>query len=115
MLLLESSPLPRIMPALDVVKDIRSRLGSCLVLPPIDSFPFEDAEETFRRGVVRTTTHRAHATGHLVGCQKLLVFRRRTLGGFKWSSQHILCWPIGATGQAPLQVFSNQAFSEAWR
>ncbi len=35
--------------------------------------------------------------------------------GFKWSLQHILCWPIGATGQAPLQAFSNQAFSGAWR
>ena len=36
-------------------------------------------------------------------------------GGLKWSSQHILCWPIGATGQAPLQAFSTQAFSGAWR
>ena len=36
-------------------------------------------------------------------------------GGLKWSSQHILCWPIGATGQAPLQAFSNPAFFEAWR
>ena len=35
-------------------------------------------------------------------------------GGFKWSSQHILCWPIGASGQIPLQAFSNSAFYEAW-
>jgi len=34
---------------------------------------------------------------------------RGTQGGFKWSSQHSLCWPIEATGQAPLQAFSNQA------
>ncbi len=40
---------------------------------------------------------------------------RGSQGGFKWSSQHILCWLIGATGQAPLQAFSNQAFSGAWR
>jgi putative transposase len=30
-------------------------------------------------------------------------------GGFKWSSQHDVCWPIEATDQAPLRVFSKQA------
>src|SRR4051794_15992161 len=30
-------------------------------------------------------------------------------GGFKRSWQHSLCWLLEATGQAPLQVFSNQA------
>jgi transposase InsO family protein len=39
---------------------------------------------------------------------------RGSQGGFKWSLQHILCWPIGASGQAPLQAFSNSAFYEAW-
>jgi transposase InsO family protein len=34
---------------------------------------------------------------------------RGVQGGFKWSSQQSLCWPIEATGQAPLQAFSNQA------
>ena len=34
-------------------------------------------------------------------------------GGFKWSSQHDLCWPIEAIGQGPLQAFSNQASFEA--
>ena len=28
-------------------------------------------------------------------------------GGFKRSSQHDVCWPIEATGQAPLRVFST--------
>jgi putative transposase len=28
-------------------------------------------------------------------------------GGFKWSSQHQVCCPTGATGQAPLRVFST--------
>jgi putative transposase len=32
---------------------------------------------------------------------------RGAQGGFKWSLQHILCWPIGAIAQAPLQAFSN--------
>jgi putative transposase len=29
-------------------------------------------------------------------------------GGFKRSSQHSFCWPLERSGQAPLQVFSNQ-------
>lgn len=73
MLLIESPPLPGIVPALDIVKDIRSRLGSRLVLPPIDPLPFEPAKETFGRGVVGATAHRTHATGHLMGGQKLMV------------------------------------------
>ncbi len=79
LLLIESPPLPGIVPALDVIKDIRSRLGSRLVLPPIDPLPFEHAEETFRCSVIRTTAYHAHTTGHLVGRQELLVFRRGKL------------------------------------
>jgi putative transposase len=30
-------------------------------------------------------------------------------GGFKWSSQHGLCWQIEASGQASLRAFSSQA------
>ena len=33
---------------------------------------------------------------------------RGVQGGIKWSSQHEVCCPIGATGQAPLRVFSTQ-------
>ena len=33
---------------------------------------------------------------------------RGILGGFKWLSQHSRCWPIEATGQAPLRAFSNR-------
>jgi transposase InsO family protein len=38
---------------------------------------------------------------------------RGVQGGFKWSSQHEVCCPIGATGQAPLRVFSTQVLSGA--
>ena len=41
--------------------------------------------------------------------QALGVFDRDVLGGFKRSLQHSPCWPIEATGQAPLRAFSNQA------
>jgi hypothetical protein len=47
-------------------------------------------------------------------CFGLVRDRFGSVGGFKWSLQHILCWPIGASGQAPLQAFSNSAFYEAW-
>ena len=30
-------------------------------------------------------------------------------GGFKWSSQHGLCWQTKASGQASLRAFSSQA------
>ena len=72
MLLIESPPLPGIVPALDVVKDIRSRLGSRLILSPIDPLPFEPAKETLGRGVVGATAHRTHTTGHAVVGQKPL-------------------------------------------
>ena len=34
-------------------------------------------------------------------------------GGFKWSSQHGVCWQIEASGQAFLRAFSSQASFEA--
>jgi putative transposase len=40
---------------------------------------------------------------------------RGVQGGFKWSSQHGLCWLIEATGQALLRVFSKQASFGAGR
>ena len=43
-----------------------------------------------------------------------LLKRGGKVGEFKWSLQHIHCWPIGASGQTPLQAFSNSAFYEAW-
>jgi hypothetical protein len=40
---------------------------------------------------------------------------RGSQGGFKRSSQHSVCQPIEATGQASLRAFSNQASFAAWR
>ena len=62
-----------------------------------------------KRALTMALTHRKPMAGLLHHTD------RGSQGGFKWSSQHLLCWPIGATGQAPLQAFSNQAFSGAWR
>jgi hypothetical protein len=36
----------------DVVEDICSRLGTCLVLPPVDPLALEQAEEVFSGCVV---------------------------------------------------------------
>ena len=79
LLLFESPALSGIMPALDVVEDIRSRFGSRPVLPPVHPFPFEAATETLGRGIVGTTAHRTHAADHLIGSQKLLVLFRGKL------------------------------------
>ena len=43
------------MPALDVIKDIRSSLDPGLVLSSVHPLALEDAKETFGRGVVGTT------------------------------------------------------------
>ncbi len=63
---LEPPPLPGIVPALNIVKDIRSRLRSGPVLPPIHALPFEHAKETLRRGIVGATPHHTHTTGYLM-------------------------------------------------
>ena len=73
----QSTPLPGIVTAFDVVKDICSRLGSRLVLLPVHPFPFERPKEALGSGIVGTTAHRAHAANHLVRIEKPLVF----LGG----------------------------------
>lgn len=79
LLLFESPALSGIVPALDVVNDIRSGLSPGPVLPPVYPFPFEAAKESLGRGVVGATAHRTHATGHLMGGQKLLVLVRGKL------------------------------------
>ena len=38
--------------------------------------------------------------------QALGVFDRDVLGGFKWSSQRAVCWPIVEVRQVPLPAFS---------
>jgi hypothetical protein len=69
----QSLPLPRIMPALDVVKNIRSRLGSGPVLPRFTRSRLREATETFRCCVVGTTAHSAHAAADVVRRQGVLV------------------------------------------
>jgi hypothetical protein len=62
------------MATLDVVKDIRSRLGPRPVLLAVHAFPLEDAKETLGHRVVLANAHRTRATGNVVRLQKLLVF-----------------------------------------
>lgn len=68
----ESPPLPGIpgiMVALDVVKDLRSRLGSDPLLLAVHAFPLEDAKETLGYRVVRPTAHRTHAADNMAGAR----------------------------------------------
>ena len=51
MLHLQSPPLSGIVTAFDVVKDIRSRLGSRPIVLPVDPLPFEQPEEALSRRI----------------------------------------------------------------
>lgn len=61
------SALSRIMPAFDVVKNIRSGRGSRPVLPSVPPFSFEHVKEIFGCRIVGTTPNRAHAAREVVG------------------------------------------------
>ena len=80
----------------------------------VDFLPLERLHEALATGIVVGVRRPAHAREHLMLPEQLHVGPGGILGGFKWSLQHILCWPIRASGQAPLQAFSNSAFYEAW-
>jgi hypothetical protein len=62
------------MTALDMVKDIRSHLGSRPVLTSVHPFPFEHAEEALGRRIVGAAPHRTHATDNALRHEELLVF-----------------------------------------
>ena len=70
--------MPGIVTAFDVVKNIRSRLGSRLVVLAIHPFTLEHAKETLGGGVVGTAAHGAHATGNLVRQEPLILFRGKS-------------------------------------
>ncbi len=76
------------MKTFDVVEDIGPRLNTRPILPPIDAFAFEHAEETLRSRIVRAAPHRTHAAEKLMPFQESLVFIAGELGEFNWSSQH---------------------------
>lgn len=61
------------MEALDVVKDIGSRLGAGVISTPVDALPLQHSEEALGRGVVRAATHRAHAADQVVADQEALI------------------------------------------
>ena len=78
-----------------------------------------------RRIVGWATGDRLHRDLALAALRKALVMRRPAAGlihhsdrgsqgGFKRSSQHGVCWPKEATGQAPLRAFSSRASFGAW-
>lgn len=83
------------MAALDVVKNVRSTLGSGSVLLAVDAFPLEHAKETPGRRVVRATPHRTHATGNKVGRQKsLVVLRGKVTPAIGVQNDRRASWPL---------------------
>lgn len=67
------------MPALDVVKDIRSGLGPGPILPTVDPLTLEHPKETLGRRIIGTTADGAHAARNVMRRQELLVLLRREL------------------------------------
>ncbi len=63
------------MAALDVIKNIRSRLRLGSILPPIHPLAFEHPKETFSGRIVGTAPHCTHAAGDVVCRQELLLVR----------------------------------------
>ncbi len=100
---------------LDVFEDVLLGFVSGDIRSLVYQLTLERPEETFDARVVPAVAFATHTGDEAILRESPLVARGGSQGGFKWSSQHILCWPIGATGQAPLQAFSNPAFFEAWR
>jgi hypothetical protein len=93
----ESPALSGIVPALDIVKDIRSCLGSRPVVVSIHPFSFEHADEARGRCVIRTAPHRTHAADDLVCFQEPLVFLGRKLAALDPSAEQPACGLAAAT------------------
>ena len=81
----------------------------------MDDFGFEQAIDGFSERIVITVADAADRWLDAGLKQALAIADREVLGGFKRSSQHAVCSPIGATGQAPLRVFSRQVSFGAGR
>ena len=99
---------------LDVFEDVLFGFVSGDIRSLVYQLTLERPEETFDARVVPAVAFATHTGDEAILRESPLVARGGILGGFKWSLQHILCWPIRASGQAPLQAFSNSAFYEAW-
>ena len=102
----------RIVEPLDVVEHIRPGLVPGAIDFAGGAFGLQRREEALHRRVVPDIAGSAHAANDAAVGHQLLELLAGVLGGFKRSSQQSLCWPIEAIGQAPLQVFSNQASFE---
>ena len=99
---------------LDVFEDVLLGFVSGDIRSLVYQLTLERPEETFDARVVPAVAFATHTGDEAILRESPLVARGGILGGFKWSSQHRLCWSIETTGQVPLQAFSNQAFFGAW-
>src|SRR5580704_2171498 len=93
----------RVVEAFDELKDGHPRLAVRSETTPIDQLAFEGGEETLAHRIVVGVADRACRWTNAGFLAASAESDRRVLGGFKWSSQHDLCRPIGETGQAPLR------------
>src|ERR1700686_2354688 len=103
----------RVVEALDELEHRDPRLGLRLEPTPVEKLAFKRGEEALAHRIVVSVSNRTHRGTHAGLEAAVAELNGGVLCGFKRSSQHSLCQPIEATGQAPLQAFSNQASFEA--
>src|SRR4029077_18441647 len=101
--------------AFDIGEQVAPRGIAIGVFAVVDELGFQSAEETLHWRIVPAVSLAAHRLDDSRGLQDVAVVAGGVLGGFKWSSQHSLCWQLEATGRAPLPVFSKQASFAAVR
>ncbi len=64
---------------LDVLEEIRSRLGPGSVLPAVHPLAFKHPKENFGRRIVGKAAYRTHAARDVMPGQEVQVLGRRTL------------------------------------
>lgn len=80
----------RIVSQFDVPSNIAVRVCSRGVMSSVDSFVFECGEEGFCHCVVVADSGPSDRLSELVSLQHLSESGGRVVGGFKWSSQHLV-------------------------
>src|ERR1700726_4056416 len=91
----------RIVEALDERERRMARLDLCLEPAAIEKLAFEGGEEALAHGIVVCVADRTHRGAYAGVTAAVTELDRSVLGGFKWSSQHDLCWPVGRHRNCP--------------
>ena len=99
-------PPTRIVKAFDELEDRVARLGLRFEPAASQQLAFQRGKETLGHRIVVGIAYTAHRRPHTRFAAAVAELDGRVLGGFKWSSQRAVCWPIVEVRQVPLPAFS---------